>query len=408
MLAIASEVDARDAKFRSSIALFELVPTSEDRVDDDVPEYPTLVSKPRDPSSKNGPFIPFSALSGLASACPFGVKWFEDNGGCKENILYTIEDSFYNKNRILTIDTSTFPAVITSEMRIMDSDSILTDCLQGNIGDGVDVSSIVNKDMTVNIDPEGIAVSTKGGFWIVSEGKGTVGDKSKPFETPNLLLKVTDDAKITECTMLPKDGSFLDQSRYGFEGVAEDGDRVIITIQREWGDESNPRIAVYDTSAETWKYAFYPLDEPESQNDGWVGLADIAPVGGGKFLVLERDNQFGPDAAIKKIYAIDLGDYSFEDGKTVTKSLEKDLMGDLKKSNGQVFEKVEGLAVSKSGSIWFNNDNDGVDGNSGEQALLNVGTYSSPTAAPKKKQKKKSKKDSKKIKPKKPKKETKK
>jgi len=29
--------------------------------------------------------------------------------------------------------------------------------------------------MTVNIDPEGIAVSTKGGFWIVSEGKGSVG-----------------------------------------------------------------------------------------------------------------------------------------------------------------------------------------------------------------------------------------
>ena len=47
---------------------------------------------------------------------------------------------------------------------------------------GYKLSSVVNEDGTVNIDPEGIAVSTTtgtGGFWIVSEGKGTVGDEDR-------------------------------------------------------------------------------------------------------------------------------------------------------------------------------------------------------------------------------------
>ena len=145
-----------------------------------------------------------------------------------------------------------------------------------------------------------------------------------------------------------------------------------------WGEETNPRIAVYDTIEKTWKHAFYPLDEPQSQNGGWVGLSDISSLGGGKFLVLERDNQGGPDAALKKIYSIDLGDYdSWEDGVVLTKTLFKDLIksGDLTSTNGQLIEKIEGLAVTANGDVWINTDNDGVDDNSGESLLTKVGTY---------------------------------
>jgi hypothetical protein len=49
-----------------------------------------------------------------------------------------------------------------------------------------------------------------------------------------------------------------------------------------------------------------------------------------------------------------------------------DLMPSLKKFNGAVIEKVEGLAVTKSGAIFVNTDNDGVDNNSGEQLLIQV------------------------------------
>jgi secreted PhoX family phosphatase len=45
----------------------------------------------------------------------------------------------------------------------------------------------------------------------------------------------------------------------------------------------------------------------------------------------------------------------------------------LLSTGGMVVEKVEGLAVDSVGNVWINNDNDGVDDNSGEQLLLNLG-----------------------------------
>ena len=53
-------------------------------------------------------------------------------------------------------------------------------------------------------------------------------------------------------------------------------------------------------------------------------------------------------------------------------------MDDLKKGNGSVIEKVEGMAVTSNGDIWINSDNDGVDDNSGEQILMKVGEYEMP------------------------------
>lgn len=143
-------------------------------------------------------------------------------------------------------------------------------------------------------------------------------------------------------------------------------------VHQAWDPEPEPRIAVYNKNSQAWKYVFYPLDAPASQNGGWVGLADIAPVGPGKFFVIERDNQGSADAVIKKIYSIDLGDYSFSDGTTITKTFVRDLIPDILSTNGQVFDKVEGLAVTKKGEIWISNDNDGVDDNSGEQLLMKV------------------------------------
>lgn len=102
----------------------------------------------------------------------------------------------------------------------------------------------------------------------------------------------------------------------------------------------------------------------------------ILPLsGGGRFIVLERDNQGGEDAAIKRLFSIDLGNFSIEDGTTIEKSFYKDLIPDLMSYGGTVIEKVEGLAITNNGEIWINTDNDGVDDNSGEQLLLNVGTF---------------------------------
>ena len=88
-------------------------------------------------------------------------------------------------------------------------------------------------------------------------------------------------------------------------------------------------------------------------------------------MVVERDNQGGPDAAIKRLYRIDLS--GLNDGDTVTKTLIRDLTADFAATGGLTPEKVEGAAVTIGGDVWVVNDNDGVDDNSGETQLINLG-----------------------------------
>jgi hypothetical protein len=340
LLVVAAENDVREDKIRAHVSIYKL--------DDMAPTYPTLVSANRE----DGLPIPFSALSALSA---------------KGNMLYSVDDSFYSKSRVFAIDTTKSPYMIVDDMRVLDSNDVLLGALDVNAS-----AILLNEDKTVNLDQEGIE-AIDGGFWIVSEGGGTVGDEAMPFETPNLLIRLDESAMIEEVVLLPENTTAI-QVRFGFEGVAVDGDNVVVAFQRAWTGEDFPRLGVYNTIDETWKFAFYQLDLAESQYGGWVGLSDLTSLGAGSFLVLERDNQGGPDAAIKRLYEISLGDYSFEDGTVITeKVLIRDLMPDLMALGGLVPEKIEGLAITASGDVWINNDNDGVDDNSGEQQLINLG-----------------------------------
>lgn len=358
LLAVASEVDDRGAAIRSSITIYEYA--------EGTAAYPTLVSNNR----ADGTPIPFSALSGLAAADAPGI-------GGQAGILYSVDDSFYSKSRIFTIDVTSFPYAITNEMRVMDSDGVLAAAFPN--------STLVNDDMTVNLDQEGIAVSREGGYWIANEGAGTVGDIENPVTTANFVVKVSTEGVIETVVTLPEEIDAI-QVRFGFEGIAEYGDFIVVAFQRAWGEEANPRLGIYDTTSSTWKFVFYPLDTPSSQNGGWVGIGDLSPVGNGDFVVLERDNQGGPDAAIKKIYKISLGSMlEVEESTTVEKTLVRDVLPDLAASNGNIYEKLEGLAVTSEGEVWINNDNDGVDDNSGEQQLISLGmivTIPEGTATP--------------------------
>ena len=356
---IACEVDERENKMRAGIVIYEYQ-------DSDMPAYPFIYSM-----DVNGLPIPFSALSGLASADPLGFP--EDStrrrAAGHSGDVFSIEDSAFKKSRFFRIDADARPAIVESATRIMDSNDILSAAFNPDDFEGY---VMVNDDKTVNIDPEGIALSHTGSLWIANEGRGTVGDEDRPIETRNFIIKVAaDSGVIEELVTLPDEVNDI-QVRFGFEGVAEQGDYLVVVIQRAWGEEENPRVGIYNTQDKTWKFVFYPLDERESQNGGWVGLSDIAPLGDGKFLVLERDNQGGPDAAIKRLYGIDLGDFSLEEGSVLGKALVRDLVPDVQAVTGFTYEKLEGLAVNKAGYVFFNNDNDGVDDNSGEQVIIEL------------------------------------
>eukprot|EP00931_Biecheleriopsis_adriatica_P069323 TRINITY_DN4318_c0_g1_i4.p1 TRINITY_DN4318_c0_g1~~TRINITY_DN4318_c0_g1_i4.p1 ORF type:complete len:824 (-),score=197.58 TRINITY_DN4318_c0_g1_i4:319-2790(-) len=358
LLVVASEKDDRGDKMRSAIAVYQYSQAPA--------QYPSLMSEDR----TDGTPIPWSALSGLVADV------------ADSSILYSIEDSFYKKNRIFKIDTMQFPARIVKEIRIKDTNGVFSSFAPYGEFSADDLAAMINDDKTVNIDPEGIAMTSQG-FVVASEGRGTVGDSSRPVESLNFLFIVDFEGVITNVVTLPNNVNDI-QLRFGFEGVAAQGDYLIVAMQRAWGDEANPRLGIYNTLEQTWKFVYYPLDAPKSQNGGWVGLSDITALGDGEFLVLERDNQGGPDAAIKKIYSIDLGTDlgSVKDGATISKREFFDLMPTLSSTGGLVYEKVEGLAVSRDGTVWIVNDNDGVDDNSGETQLLSLGAIATPNLTP--------------------------
>jgi len=336
LFVVASEDDDRGDKFRSSITIYKLMNKR--------PTYPTILSNDR----PDGTPIPWAALSALA-ADPY--DW---------DTVYTAHDSFYKNSRLYKVNVSNFPAEITDEIVLKDNGA------------------------TMNLDVEGVTVSSKGGFWVVSEGAGSVDDASRPVTSLNLLLQVANDGTILNTIQLPAATNAL-QRRFGFEGVAAvekssgNGEYVYVAIQREWvGDpDDQVRIARYDTENDEWRFFYYPIDTPTSPNGGWVGLSEIVAIDDETFLVVERDNQGGPDARIKKIYEFsvngltpDLEGVSFP---LVTKSLVRDLIPDLQATKGFVLEKVEGLTLLPNGEALIVSDNDGVDDASGETQLINLG-----------------------------------
>ena len=361
LLVVASEADDRGDKLRSVVNVYSYTANPQ--------QYPTIQSNFR----VDGTPIPFGALSGLAADPQQG------------STLYAVDDSFYLGNRIFTLDTSTQPARLQSEIVIKDSNNVLASLAAQSLGDTsvdddhssrvavfdqVDLANMINDDQTVNIDSEGIAVASAGGFWIASEGSGTQGDTSRPINSLNMILKTSATGDIEQVITLPS-AINAEQVRFGFEGIAEYQDKLYVAFQRSWQGDNNARIGVYDLTNQTWQFLLYPLDTVESQNGGWVGLSDITALNNGQFLVLERDNQGGPDAAIKRLYRIDTTGVA--DGQLLTKTLVQDLIPALTSANGLVPEKVEGLAILPNGDSYIVNDNDGLDDNSGEIQLINLG-----------------------------------
>ncbi len=354
----ASEFDERGNKVRGSLIIYSY--------GDDNAQYPTLMSD----VGENGLRIPWSALSGMSA---------DKNS---ETTLYTVNDSAFKKSQIFTIDTSGYsPAMITKAMYITDPNNVLAAVQpRGTVTeDGLDnefsaddIAEMVNDDKTVNIDQEGI-VAVSDGFWIATEGSGTIDDPKRPIKTRSLLFKTDKNGVIEQVVTLPDEVNDI-QLRFGFEGVTanDDEDHITVAFQRAWGSEDNPRIGIYNTVDGTWKFAYYPLDARESQRGGWVGLSDISNTGDGNYLVLERDNQGGLDSAIKRIYFINL-ENDIEDGATLEKTLVLDLADQIKTTGAPLYEKLEGLAYTPEGNVWLSVDNDGVSEVPGETQLWNLG-----------------------------------
>ncbi len=387
LLIVANEVDDRGDKIRSSLMIYQYTGET---------AYPALVSENREGATTP---IPWGALSGLAA----------ERGD--DSTVFAVHDSFYQKSRIYEIDRSTSPARITDELVLHDHADRLIEALEDLKAelpgtDDFDPTSFVNGDGTVNLDLEGVARDLESeSFWLVSEGAGNleggVSDPdNRPFESPNLLIRAVFNPGfppfvepfdlIAEVIPLPLELT-RNQLRFGLEGVAALGNpasgevrNLYVVFQRAWEEAGDPetvaRIGRYDRFRQTWTFVHYPLDEPTSANGGWVGLSELTHLGRGQFAVLERDNQGGPDATVKRIYRIDLSAVDFRpheetaDFELIEKSLVIDLLeeGVFDFTAGLTPEKLEGLAILSDRSALLVNDNDGVDDNNGETLLVEL------------------------------------
>lgn len=324
----ANEGDNPESGLRSSISLYRLGPGPV--------RYPTI-------ESANGPRgtpIPWGALSGLAAHRTIPGR------------LHGVTDSVYAEAQILTIDATVTPARITESLVVT---------RDGSPARGLDI--------------EGIAVRADGGFWLAHEGN----PERERNPDRSQLLRVSASGAIEQAIPLPEVLGAA-ANRFGFEGVTVTGsgaeETVWIVVQREWRTDPRGRTMIlrYQPATGEWGVLHYPLDATPA---GWMGLSEITAIGPDRFLVIERNNQWG-ERAIKRIYEFSVAGLTpAAPGSAavpvVTKRLVRDMVPDLAARGGTVLEKLEGFAVDAAGEAFAVTDNDGLQGTSGETLFLRLG-----------------------------------
>lgn len=328
LIAVANEVDSAEDNLRATVGIY--------RWGSAAPAYPGIVSA-TDPAT--GAPIGWGALSGLAAdpAAP-GTAW-------------TVSDSYYGSSKLYRLDLSSKPARITSFVELRK--------------DGKPAA----------YDLEGVALRQGGGFWVASEGNP---DGKNPLTRQSLLLAVAADGTVEQEIALPE-ALLAHAIRFGYEGVAAWGDKVIVAFQQPWKDDAEglAKLGVYDPAAGGWSFVHYPLEAPRSPAGGWVGLSEITALGNDRFLLIERDNQPGAAAAVKNVTMISLAGVEpkpyGQELPVVGKTVVADLLAPMRAGGGWISDKPEGLAVLADGEVFVVIDNDGVDNAAGESQLLRLG-----------------------------------
>lgn len=263
----------------------------------------------------------------------------------EDGMIYAVNDSFYGyQPRIFKIDPSHTPARIV---------------------DAIDVTRAGRPAQ--KLDLEGITSDGAGGFYLASEGRT---DRM----VPHGIYHVNSKGQIKKEIPFPAELLAVEK-RFGSEGITKIGDQLWIAIQRQWGDDPKNMVKLVSYNIETkeWGAVHYQTEAPEK---GWIGLSEIVAHGDHVYII-ERDNQIGNNAAVKRLYRVakdqlkpaPLGGAL----PVVEKELVRDLLPDLKQGNGYVVDKVEGLAIFQDGSAWVSTDNDGVDDSSGETLFWTIG-----------------------------------
>jgi hypothetical protein len=150
------------------------------------------------------------------------------------------------------------------------------------------------------------------------------------------FVDLADDAARIEAANLP--GS------KGFEGMALNTSGTLLYPMLEGaivGDEVPTRLLIQEfdpaTLEYTGNYYFYNMNTASN------AIGELTAINDTQFIVIERDNGQGNDAAFKRIYLIDTANVG-EDGHTLTKTLVADLLA--------IYD-VNGLTTAEDGVVGF-------------------------------------------------------
>jgi hypothetical protein len=328
LLVAASEADNPETGLRSTLTIY--------RRGEGPATYPTIRSE----NGADGAPLPWGALSGFAADPKVAGR------------LFAVTDSFYSEAQILTVDANQTPARIVSGITVTRDGKPAPD-----------------------LDIEGVAIRSGGGFWLASEGN----PERKQGPLPDRLLAVSA-AGVIEAEYVLPEAIAKHAVRFGFEGVTATGsgaDEVVwLAVQREWKDDPKglTKILRFKPATQEWGVYRYPLGETSA---GWMGLSEITAVGSDEFIVIERNNQWG-DLAIKRLYRFSVAGVApaapgAANIPVVKKTLFRDVAPDLAKPRGIVLEKLESFAIDSEGEMYAVTDNDGVQGVSGETQFLRLG-----------------------------------
>ncbi|MCG2620456.1 esterase-like activity of phytase family protein [Arthrobacter sp. I2-34] len=323
LLIVSSEVDSAEDQVRASVQIYKLGKRA--------PLFPSIES-----NTVKGKPIAWGALGAL-SADPKDARK-----------LYTASDAAYSPSRILTISTASAPARITAELPVLK--------------DG----------KPAGYDIEGLWARPDGGFWLGVEGATGAG---------NLLVQVDAKGNVVREIALPAEVAAA-MGKQGIEGVTGYGsganEVLYFALQRPLaGDPANTaRIGQLDVASGEFGWFGYPLQTTAAAGD-WIGLSEITAVDAHTLAVIERDKLNGPDAKLKSVYTVKIPDLLAATGQQLPvagKSRAVDVLPQLKKNNGWVQEKLEGLAIGGNGRVYAMVDNDGNKDANGENVLMDLGS----------------------------------
>jgi hypothetical protein len=249
----------------------------------------------------------------------------------------------------------------------------------------------------LGIDPEGIVVAPDGTFWMVEEYRPSIlhfdasGKLLAHYIPQGTAASVGAPVGTFGTEALPEVYAQRRANR-GFEAIALDGSTVYAFIQSALDNPDsandaaskasrNLRIVAFDTISQTVAAEYlYNLRDTSGAGDAKTDkIGDAVALGGGKFLVVERDDRPGIDAN-KLIYEIDLiGATDIHDpanlatvpaGKTLEQLTEAELAAagirpvakrvvtNLAPLGYTGVTKPEGLALVDANTIAVINDND--------------------------------------------------